>query len=76
MPQENAVWIRDHLRNEIDRFGFEVGDYSYGSKPIILWGQCPAKLIIGRFCSFAFNVIIHLGEREQGDRDPEELFSC
>lgn len=38
----------------------EIGEFSYGAPTVMEWGE-GAKLYVGRFCSFASNVVIFLG---------------
>jgi acetyltransferase-like isoleucine patch superfamily enzyme len=51
---------RLHLADEIRRWRFSVGDYSYG-RPRILYAESGAPLTIGRYCSIADRVEIFLG---------------
>jgi acetyltransferase-like isoleucine patch superfamily enzyme len=57
---------RLHHAAQIARFGYEIGDYSYGRLKIRSWGE-GAGLKIGRFCSFADGVTIFLGGNHRTD---------
>ena len=54
----------------ITKYGFEIGEFTYGMPVIRWWGE-DAKLKIGRFCSIAANVRIYLG----GNHRPECITS-
>lgn len=49
-----------HLAAASRRFGFSIGDHSYG-RPKVRFAASDAKLTIGRFCSIADGVEILLG---------------
>jgi acetyltransferase-like isoleucine patch superfamily enzyme len=51
---------RLHLAHYVRRYGFEIGDHSYGAPKIRWWGE-KARLTMGRFCSIADHVEIFLG---------------
>jgi virginiamycin A acetyltransferase len=51
---------RLHLAPEIRRWGFAVGEYSYG-RPKIRFPETGCRLTIGRYCSIADKVEIFLG---------------
>jgi len=51
---------RLHLASEIRRWGFAVGEYSYG-RPKVRFPETGSKLGIGRYCSIADGVEIFLG---------------
>jgi len=51
---------RLHLADEIRRWRFSIGDYSYG-RPRIVYAETGAPLTIGRYCSIADRVEIFLG---------------
>jgi acetyltransferase-like isoleucine patch superfamily enzyme len=57
---------RHHLSAEIRRWGFSVGEYSYG-RPKIRFPETGAKLTIGRYCSIADRVEIFLGGNHRTD---------
>jgi acetyltransferase-like isoleucine patch superfamily enzyme len=66
----NAVapfYMKDKLAPLIEKFGFEIGDYTYGEPPLIHWWGEKAKLKIGKFCSIAANVSIYLGGNHRTD---------
>lgn len=65
-PSGAGNLTRDHLAGEIRRFGWSVGDYSYGRPRVRHWGE-GAKLSIGRFCSIADGVEILLGGNHPSD---------
>jgi acetyltransferase-like isoleucine patch superfamily enzyme len=51
---------RLHLTKLASRYGFEIGDFSYG-RPKVRFPETGRKLTIGRYCSFADKVEILLG---------------
>lgn len=51
--------MRDAYREWVDRRGWSIGDYTYGS-PDIIEPQV-GHLVVGKFCSIAINVSIILG---------------
>jgi len=53
-----SVYLAQTMKNEILRYGWEIGDYNYGT-PVIL-GIGTASLSIGRYTSIAQNVLIIL----------------
>ena len=57
---------RHHLSAEIRRWGFSVGEYSYG-RPKIRFPETGAQLTIGRYCSIADRVEIFLGGNHRTD---------
>src|SRR5690606_21305913 len=48
-----------HAR-EAARYGWQIGDYSYGRLRVRRWSE-GGRLVIGPYCSFADNVTIFLG---------------
>jgi acetyltransferase-like isoleucine patch superfamily enzyme len=50
-------WARDVLKGET----FEIGEYTYCTPPLIVWGHPQRKLKIGKFCSIAPGVVLWLG---------------
>jgi acetyltransferase-like isoleucine patch superfamily enzyme len=59
-------YTKDLLHAEIQRYGYEVGDYSYGRPNILTWGE-GRKVFIGRYCSFAAGVTVFLGGNHRPD---------
>ena len=57
---------RHHLSAEIRRWGFSVGEYSYG-RPKVRFPETGAQLTIGRYCSIADRVEIFLGGNHRTD---------
>ena len=57
---------RTHLAPACTRFGYQVGDHSYGA-PKLRFASRAAQLTIGRFCSFADGVEIFLGGNHRTD---------
>ena len=55
-----------HLRALVRRYGYEIGDYSYG-RPKIRFPETGARLTIGRYCSIADHVEIMLGGNHRMD---------
>lgn len=56
----NSAWTKIRMKNEILKYGFEIGDHTYGL-PKTLYGAENSNLIIGKYCSFGENVKIYLG---------------
>lgn len=59
-------FTRDFLAEHITRFGFQIGEHTYG-KPILRWWGEKARLIIGRYCSIADGAMIYLGGNHRTD---------
>jgi acetyltransferase-like isoleucine patch superfamily enzyme len=57
---------RLHLKRLSDRWGFDIGDHSYG-RPKVRFPESGAKLSIGRFCSIAEGVEVLLGGNHRLD---------
>src|SRR5215216_8047153 len=57
---------RHHLSADIRRWGFRVGEYSYG-RPKVRFAETGAQLTIGRYCSIADRVEIFLGGNHRTD---------
>lgn len=57
---------RLHLAGLVERYGFAVGDHSYG-RPKVRFPEGGARLAIGRFCSVADRVEILLGGNHRTD---------
>jgi acetyltransferase-like isoleucine patch superfamily enzyme len=55
-----------HLSREAARFGWDIGEFSYG-RPKVRFPESGAALTIGRFCSFADRVEILLGGNHRVD---------
>jgi len=53
-------------REALSRFGFKIGEFSYGVPNVLSWGE-PATLVIGKFCSFADGIDILLGGNHRPD---------
>ena len=53
-----CVYLAQTMKKEILRYGWDIGDYTYGT-PVIL-GKGTAPLSIGRYTSIAQNVLIIL----------------
>lgn len=54
------------MADVIAKYGFEIGEFTYG-KPVIRWWGEKVKLKIGRYCSIADNVKIYLGGNHRYD---------
>jgi len=54
-----------HAR-EAARYGWQIGDYSYGRLRVRRWSE-GGRLVIGPYCSFADNVTIFLGGNHRTD---------
>lgn len=57
---------RLHLARLSERYGFAIGDWSYG-RPKVRFPESGTKLSIGRYCSFADQVEILLGGNHRLD---------
>jgi len=66
MNQTKPFYTKDILADYVKKYGFEIGDYSYGT-PIIRWWGEKVVLKIGRFCSIANGVTIFLGGNHRTD---------
>lgn len=55
-----------HLSQEAARFGWDIGEFSYG-RPKVRFPESGAALSIGRYCSFADRVEILLGGNHRVD---------
>ncbi|MBN8696776.1 MAG: CatB-related O-acetyltransferase [Bacteroidetes bacterium] len=60
--QPSSIFTKDLISGE----NFQIGEYTYG-KPIVLYQESGASLIIGKFCSFAENTTIFLGGNHRTD---------
>jgi virginiamycin A acetyltransferase len=57
---------RLHLAGMVRRYGFEIGEYTYG-RPRVRFPETGCRLRIGRFCSIADRVEILLGGNHRTD---------
>jgi acetyltransferase-like isoleucine patch superfamily enzyme len=57
---------RLHLRRLAEKYGFEIGDFTYG-RPKVRFPEAGAKLTIGRYGSIADDVNILLGGNHRTD---------
>ena len=57
---------RLHLKSMAERFGYDIGDYTYGS-PRVRFPEAGAKLTIGRYCSISDDVTIMIGGNHRHD---------
>ncbi len=64
--QGTDFYTRDLLAKEIKEKNYEVGEYTYGNPRVLDWGE-GKKLVIGKYCSIAENVIIFLGGNHRTD---------
>jgi acetyltransferase-like isoleucine patch superfamily enzyme len=62
IKKQESIYTKDLLCGE----KIKIGMYSYG-KPIVLYQDSGASLIIGKFCSIADNVTILLGGNHRTD---------
>ncbi len=69
----NSPYTKDTLAGWGDVV--EVGDYSYGTPSVWHWGE-GAKLKIGKFCSFAWDINIFLGGEHRPDWISQYPFSA
>ncbi len=58
--ETGSTYTRNVMAEDIAKYGFEIGEFTYGIPVIRWWGE-NAKLKIGRYCSIAANVKIYLG---------------
>lgn len=65
MPTE-VTYTKDLFAPGIEKFGFKIGDYTYG-KPELHWLGEPVTLVIGKYCSIADNVKLFLGGGHRTD---------
>jgi acetyltransferase-like isoleucine patch superfamily enzyme len=59
-------YTKDLMRHQIDEFGYEIGEYSYGLPNVLSWGE-GKKLFVGKFVSFAGGITIFLGGNHRPD---------
>ncbi|MBZ6074773.1 CatB-related O-acetyltransferase [Microvirga puerhi] len=64
-----------HLARLVDRYGYDVGEFSYG-RPKVRFPESGKKLTIGRYCSFADKVEILLGGNHRTDWTTTYPFSA
>lgn len=57
--RQRSFFTRDSLRSTIERYGLEIGEWTYGAPKIFGLGE--SDLSIGRYCSIARGVQIFLG---------------
>jgi acetyltransferase-like isoleucine patch superfamily enzyme len=57
---------RQHLKRIAHKYGFEIGDFTYG-RPKVRFPESGAKLVIGKYGSIADNVQILLGGNHRLD---------
>ena len=63
---DRSIYTREIMAEHVSKYGFEIGEYTYGAPVIRWWGE-DAKLTIGRFCSIAANVKIFLGGNHRSE---------
>jgi chloramphenicol O-acetyltransferase type B len=59
-------FLKGHLKNGIEKFGWTVGRYSYGNPTVVNFANS-GKLEIGKYCSIASGVTIFLGGEHRTD---------
>jgi len=64
-PRRSRLFTRDGLRSAIERYGLEIGEWTYGTPKIFGLGE--NALSIGRYCSIASDVRIFLGYEHNTD---------
>jgi acetyltransferase-like isoleucine patch superfamily enzyme len=57
---------RLHLKAMAERYGYSVGDYTYGN-PRVRFPEAGVKLTIGRYCSISDDVTIMVGGNHRPD---------
>lgn len=60
VPVREPALTRDLLENEIKRYRWKVGDYSYGRPAVKAW-RGSGTFTLGRYCSISSGVTILLG---------------
>jgi len=61
-----VFYTKDALKAQIDIYGWNVGDFSYGGPLVFNWGN-DGGLTIGKYCSFGAGVRIFLGGNHRPD---------
>ena len=59
-------YTKDLLKDQSDKFGYEVGNYSYGNLSVLNYGA-GKKLFVGNYCSFGAGVTIFLDGNHRSD---------
>ena len=59
-------YTRDHLARYIKKYGFQIGEFTYGCPEVVGRGE-GCKLSIGRYCSISSDVTIFLGGNHRTD---------
>src|SRR4030042_6140644 len=62
----DSIYTRVIMSEFVTKYGFEIGEFTYGTPVIRWWGE-DARLKIGRFCSIAANVKIYLGGNHRNE---------
>lgn len=60
------TYLRDHLRDLVDQGQAEIGDHSYGNPSVRHWPPS-GRLVFGKYCSVAEEVVILLGGNHRTD---------
>lgn len=61
-----VVYTKEFLEENSEKFGWDIGEHSYGKPSVQQWGN-DGKLKIGKYCSIAGNVKILLGGNHRTD---------
>ena len=64
--KKKTFFLKDNLKEEIEKGFLKVGDWSYGDIKIYRFDNF-TKIIIGKFCSIAPNVTVYLGGNHRLD---------
>jgi acetyltransferase-like isoleucine patch superfamily enzyme len=64
---DSAHQTRRHLARQIEKHGFQIGDYTYGRPRVRYSPHTGTKLVIGHFCSIAEDVEFILGPEHRTD---------
>lgn len=59
-------YTKDLLRDEIARFGYEIGDFTYGRPTVLQWNE-GKTFRCGKYCSIAAGVTIFIGGNHRTD---------
>lgn len=61
--RRKIFYTKEHLNN----VHFQIGDYTYGKPHVLTDEGSDTKLVIGKFCSIAYGVVIFLGTNHRID---------
>jgi acetyltransferase-like isoleucine patch superfamily enzyme len=67
-------YTRESLSLEIEKHGWQIGEYAYGRPKVYIWDEESGGLVIGRYCSIADEVHLLLGGNHRSDWVSTYLF--